>query len=130
MFIISSVIHISLLVYTLLARGANLKIQAVLNKRWQTFRLLIFLSCKTNAFFRTPEKTRNVKYTRFSHSHVPFVVRFICVREGGVTYYQVIAQKLSFHTKWWYHKRLRSERLHCTAKKIFVLQFLLVFIRS
>ena len=56
MFIINSVINISLFVYTLLARGANLKIQAVLNKRWQTFLLLIFFSCKANAFFRTPEK--------------------------------------------------------------------------
>ena len=35
MLIINSVIHFSLFVYTLLARAANLKIQAVLNKRWQ-----------------------------------------------------------------------------------------------
>ena len=94
MFIINSVINIPLFVYTLLARGANLKIQAVLNKRWQTFLLLIFLFLQNKCVFSDARKTRN-KYTRFSHSHIPFVVYFICVREkGGVTYYQVIAQKL------------------------------------
>ena len=67
----------------LLARGANLKIQAVLNKRWQTFLLLIFLFLRNKYFFSDARKTRN-KYTRFSHSHIPFVVYFTCVREGGV----------------------------------------------
>ena len=94
MFIINSVINIPLFVYTLLARGANLKIQAVLNERWQTFLLLIFLFLQNKCIFSDARKTRN-KYTRFSHSHIPFVVYFICVREkGGITYYQVISQNL------------------------------------
>ena len=42
--------------YTLLTRGGNLKIQAVLNKRWQTFLFLILLFLQNKCVFWTPEK--------------------------------------------------------------------------
>ena len=38
--------------------------------------------------FRTPEKLEI--NTHDFRIHIPFVVYFICVREGGVTYFQVI----------------------------------------
>ena len=75
MFIINSVLNISLFVYTLLARGANLKIQAVLNKRWQTSLLLIVLLLQNKCVFSDARKTRN-KYTRFSHNSVDQANRY------------------------------------------------------
>ena len=69
------------------------------------------------------------KYTRFSQSYT--ICYLFCIQEGGVTHYQVIAQILSSHTKWWYQKRLQSKRLHWTAKISFsILKFLLVLLRG
>ena len=82
MLIINSVIHISLFVYTLLARGANLKIQAVLNKRWQIPSHNSSFS-QNKSVFSDARKTRN-KYTRFSHSPISSVY-CVYVREGRVT---------------------------------------------